>query len=157
MTTSAIRALKAAGIPHAVGRFDPALTAMEAAAALELPPAALLKTLACASMRGVVLVCLSADRTLDLAALRQALAEPRTALIGREALERMTGFRPGAVTPIPVPGERRFSVHLDRAALAFARVGVGAGEAGTEILLAPDDLVRATGATIAPLSEPPRL
>jgi len=144
MILPAIEALAELGAAHEVRRFDPALSAAEAAAALGLPPRALLKTLAVASMQGVTLCCLGSDRTLDL----DALGGGRMALVSREALPRMTGFAPGAVTPIPPRDGRRFPVLVDEAAMREPVVGVGAGEGGVELLLAPQDLVRATGARV---------
>lgn len=152
MSTPAIEVLEAAGIAHAVHRFDPSLDGAATAGALGLEPGQMLKTLAVASMPRVVLVCLGLDRRLDLTALRVLLGEPRTALIQAAALERMTGFQPGAVTPIAAAGARRFPVCLDREALDLGQVGVGAGEAGVEIVLAPADLAAVTNAKVAPLS-----
>ena len=148
MTLPAVQTLEALGLPHALGRFDPALSASEAAAMLGLPPAALLKTLAVASMQGVTLCCLGIDRQLDL----ERVGGGRIALVAAAALPRMTGFAAGAVTPIAGPGGRRFPVLLDEAALAQPLLGVGAGEAGVELLLGPDALLRATGAEVRRLS-----
>jgi Cys-tRNA(Pro)/Cys-tRNA(Cys) deacylase len=144
----AVETLTRMGVAFELRRLDPALEAAEAAAALGLPAGALLKTLAVASMQGVTLCCLGSDRTLDLA----ALGGGRLALVAREALKRMTGFEPGAVTPIPQPGGRRFPVVVDEAATAHAIVGVGAGEAGAELLLEPAELARATGARVLAVS-----
>jgi Cys-tRNA(Pro)/Cys-tRNA(Cys) deacylase len=152
MSTPAIETLRAAGIAHRVARFSPALDAAEAAAALGLPPAAMLKTLAAVSMPQVVLACLAIDRRLDLAALARHLGEPRTALVGAAALERMTGFAAGAVTPIPLAGGRRFRVLIDEAALAWPEIAVGAGAPGTEVLLKPAELVAVCDAGIAPIA-----
>jgi Cys-tRNA(Pro)/Cys-tRNA(Cys) deacylase len=148
MTLPAIETLGALGAAHEVRRFDPALDDAGAAAALGLPPGALLKTLAVASMQGVTLCCLGSDRRLDLG----RLGDGRIALVGRDALPRMTGFAAGALTPIAGPGGRRFPVRLDEAALDHSTVGVGAGEAGVELLLSPSQLIRATGAQVVALS-----
>ena len=148
MILPAIAALRALGAPHEVRRFDPALDAARAAAALGLPIAAVLKTLAVASMQGVTLCCVGADRRLDL----ERLGDSRSALVGPGALLRMTGFAPGAATPIAGPGARRFPVLLDEAAMAHRVVSVGAGEAGVELLLSPGDLVRATAARVQALA-----
>lgn len=144
MTLPAVRTLAALGLPHEVRRFSPELDVAEAAAALGLPLGAVLKTLAAASMEGVTLCCLGSDRRLDIA----QLGEGRIALVEREALLRMTGFAAGAVTPIPLPEGRRFAVVIDQAAMDYPLVGVGAGEAGVELLLSPRDLARACEATV---------
>jgi Cys-tRNA(Pro)/Cys-tRNA(Cys) deacylase len=148
MTLPAVATLDALGALHEVRRFDPALDAAAAALALGLPLPAILKTLAVASMQGVTLCCLGSDRQLDL----DSVGRGRIALVGRDALPRMTGFAAGAATPIAGPGGRRFPVLLDEAALAQPVVGVGAGEAGVELVLSPAELIRATGATVRALA-----
>lgn len=144
MTLPAIETLAALGVAHEVRRFPPEFDAPQAAAALGLPLGAVLKTLAVASMEGVVLCCLGSDRRLDVG----RLGEGRIALVSREAMPRMTGFAPGAATPIPPPQGRRFPVVIDEAAMDFPQVGVGAGEVGVELLLSPRDLARACDATV---------
>lgn len=68
-----------------------------------------------------------------------------------EIREFQTGYIRGGASPLG--GKKAYPVYLDQSALAFQRIGVSAGMRGMELLLAPQDLVRATRATVAPLGE----
>ena len=151
MTTPAAETLTQAGIAFETVQFDPSLDAKAAAAAIGLPLQAICKTLACVSMPRVVLVVLPTPARLDLEKLKSLSGEPRTAMIAAPAMGRMTGMQPGAVTPIPAPGGRRFEVYLDWSVMAHETVGIGAGATGVELLLSPQDLLAATDGQIADL------
>jgi Cys-tRNA(Pro)/Cys-tRNA(Cys) deacylase len=146
-----VRTLIDAGIRHRVHNYGADASMAQVAAELGLPPAALLKTIAVASMPAVVLACVPSDRRVDIDRLAAHLGEGRTVAMNVQALERMTGFQPGGVTPIPAPGGRRFRVVIDTSALGHAEVAVGAGM-GIEVVLAPADLVAVTRAEVAAIA-----
>lgn len=146
-----LQTLRAAGIEHKVQLYRRSESAAQVAAALGLAPRAMLKTIAFASMPEVVLACVPIDREVDVDALVAHLGEPRTMLLELAALERMTGFKAGGVTPIPSPGERRFRVVIDATAAKLAKVAVGAGS-GVEVMLDPADLIAVTGAEVAAIA-----
>jgi Cys-tRNA(Pro)/Cys-tRNA(Cys) deacylase len=52
----------------------------------------------------------------------------------------------------PLGQRRRLPVIVDASALEFPTVYCSGGRRGLEIELAPEDLVRATSATVAPIS-----
>jgi Cys-tRNA(Pro)/Cys-tRNA(Cys) deacylase len=63
------------------------------------------------------------------------------------AAERATGYVAGGISPL---GQRRaLPTVVDESALAFASIHVSAGRRGLELELAPEDLVRLTGARVA--------
>ena len=64
--------------------------------------------------------------------------------------QRATGYVLGGISPLGQ--KRRLTAVLDSSALAQDRVYVSAGRRGMEIVLAPSDLVRLTGARIASIS-----
>ena len=67
------------------------------------------------------------------------------------AAERATGYVAGGISPV---GQRkRLRVVIDASALGFGTVFCSAGRRGLEIELAPADLVRAAGATVAAISK----
>lgn len=153
MSNAVIHALEAAGIAHRLVRYDPALEPAAAAEGAGLSPDVACKTLAVASMPAVVLAVLPANARLDLTALCRHLAENRTMLIEPQALQRMTGFADGAVTPLPRAGARRFRVILEERAMALPELAVGGGEAGLGIVMTPAEFVRATDAEMAAIVE----
>jgi len=66
------------------------------------------------------------------------------------AAERATGYVAGGISPL---GQRkRLPTVLDTSAEGFDTVFCSAGRRGLEIELAPADLVRLTGAKVAPVS-----
>lgn len=147
--TAATRAVRAAGIPFRVHEYehDPraASYGLEAVEQLGIDPARVLKTLV-ADVDGTLTVCVvPAARRLDLGALgkRPRMAEPAAA-------QRATGYVVGGISPLGQ--RRRLATVVDESALAFETVHVSAGRRGLELELAPADLVRLTGARVAPVA-----
>ena len=84
---------------------------------------------------------------LDLKALAAAAGGKKAAMADVTAAERATGYVAGGISPV---GQRkRLPVVMDASALAHRTVFCSAGRRGLEIELAPADLVRAAGATVA--------
>jgi Cys-tRNA(Pro)/Cys-tRNA(Cys) deacylase len=64
--------------------------------------------------------------------------------------ERATGYVAGGISPLGQ--RRRLPTHVDASALDHDTILVSAGRRGLQIELDPRDLVRLTGARVAPLS-----
>ena len=145
--TPAVQAATRAGIEFElheysgveVGEGDYAVAVAEA---LGLPPERLFKTLI-ASVDGALQVfVVPADRQLDLRA-----AGKRVVLAKKAEAERATGYVIGGISPL---GQRkRIPTTVDETAFLYDTVLVSAGRRGLQIELAPDDLVRLTGARVA--------
>lgn len=155
--TPAVRAAARVGVPHQVLVYtpDPAASAygLDAAHALGVDPSHVYKTLV-ARLDGVgaplAVALVPADRQLDLKALADALGAKRAALADVDAAERATGYVIGGISPI---GQRRaHPTVLDAGARGLATIYVSAGKRGLELALAPDDLVRLTGARMAAIA-----
>jgi Aminoacyl-tRNA editing domain len=63
------------------------------------------------------------------------------------------GLKTGGISP--VGQKRRLPVVVDSSALELAAMFCSAGRRGLEIEIAPADLVRASGATVAPIATRP--
>jgi Cys-tRNA(Pro)/Cys-tRNA(Cys) deacylase len=88
--------------------------------------------------------------SLDLKALAAAVGGKRAAMADPAAAERTTGYVRGGISPL---GQRkRLPTVVDASAVTHPTVYVSAGRRGLELELDPDDLVRLTGATVAPLN-----
>jgi len=68
------------------------------------------------------------------------------------ATERATGYVAGGISPLAQ--RKRLPVVVDSSAESFVTVFCSAGRRGLEVELAPADLVRLTGARMAPIATP---
>ncbi len=127
------------------------MIALEAAAALNVAPARILKTLMVVlDAQQLVAALVPADRELDLKALAGTFGAKRAALAERRHAERATGYVKGGISPF---GRRQPSpVVVDVAARQHASVFVNGGRRGLEIELAPRDLIRALDARVAAIT-----
>jgi Cys-tRNA(Pro)/Cys-tRNA(Cys) deacylase len=149
--TRATVALSGAGVAFSEHpyRHDPAAVSygVEAAEALGLPPEQVFKTLLTRVDGRLVVGIVSVSDQLDLKALAAAVGGRKAALADRTDAERATGYVVGGISP--VGHRRRHPTVLDDSALAFDVVYVSGGRRGLDLGLAPDDLVRVTGAVVA--------
>jgi len=155
--TPALDALAAAGVPHAVRPYDhDAATSAEvgygeeAARALGADPAQVFKTLVATAGDGHVLAVVPVAARLDLKALARAAGAKRAAMAERADAERLTGSVIGGISPLG--GRTRLPVILDLSALGRPAILVSAGRRGLDVELAPQDLLRVTGGTAAPIA-----
>jgi Cys-tRNA(Pro)/Cys-tRNA(Cys) deacylase len=150
--TPATRAARHAGISFAVHeyRHDPSARSygLEAAEALGLPAARVLKTLVVQLDGGALAVCCApVDAEVDLKAVAAAAGAKRAVLAEAADAERATGYVVGGISPL---GQRRqLATIVDASALGNETIFVSAGRRGLEIELAPADLVRLTDAVTA--------
>jgi len=122
----------------------------EAAELLGLDPQRVFKTLV-AEVDGTLTVgVVPVSATLDLKALAGAVGGKRAKMADVAAAERTTGYVAGGISPL---GQRkRLPTVVDASAHEWDTVYCSGGRRGLEIELAPADLVRLTGATVAPIA-----
>lgn len=136
----------------AIGRKDNALSGnvgLQAAEALGVPGARLLKTLMVLVDDADACALVPADRELSTRKLAAALGGHSARLMAREQAERATGYVVGGISPFGQ--RRRIPVAIEEAALAQARVFVNAGRRGLQVKLAPDKIAQVLGAIVAPI------
>lgn len=151
--TTATIALERARIPFTVHEYehDPRHESygLEASAALGVPPGRVFKTLIADVDGNLVTAVVPVAGELDLKALAAAVGGKKAVMAGVAAAERATGYVAGGISPV---GQRkRLRVVLDASAMDGATMFCSAGRRGLEIELAPADLARAAGATVAPI------
>ena len=127
---------------------------MEAATALGLDPATVLKTLLvvldAAPRPGLGVAVLPVTHQLDLKATAQALGSKRASMADPRAAERSSGYVLGGISPI---GQRTaLPTVVDDSVVSLATVFVSGGRRGLDLGLSPADLVRLTGAVVAPVA-----
>jgi Cys-tRNA(Pro)/Cys-tRNA(Cys) deacylase len=153
--TPAIQAAKRAKVRFDVLEYahDPRSESygLEAAEALGVPAAAVFKTLVAVTESGRLVVgCVPVDKQLDLRALAAAVGAKRCEMAVVAAAERATGYVAGGISPL---GQRKsLPTVIDASAAGLEEVHVSAGRRGLEIRLAPADLARLAGATLAAIA-----
>jgi Cys-tRNA(Pro)/Cys-tRNA(Cys) deacylase len=152
--TRATQELSRKGIAYSVHsyahRSAVASYGAEAAAALQLPPEQVFKTLVASVDGDLTVAVVPVSSQLNLKALAAAVAGKRAEMAQPAAAERATGYVTGGISPIGQ--RRRLPVVLDSSALGWPAVYCSAGQRGLELELAPADLVRVTGAVVAPIA-----
>ena len=146
--TPATVALTRAGIGFTLHEYahDPrtASYGLEAADALGLDPARVLKTLMATVDGRLTVAVVPVAGQLDLKALARAVGGSRAAMAEKAAAERATGYVAGGISPV---GQRRpHPTVVDATALEHPTVFVSAGRRGLDLEIAPADLVRITNA-----------
>lgn len=152
-STPATLALQKAGVPFDLHEYDYDPNAerigMQAAEALGIAPARLLKTLMAKANDEIVCVLAPSNREVSLKKLASAAGARSAAMLGAVEAERVTGYHVGGISPFGQ--KKRARVFVEQSALAFPRVVVNGGRRGLQAELAPADLVRLLNATAAEL------
>lgn len=150
MKTNAIRVLDRLGIVYEIREYevDPDdLSAETVAAKVGMPPRQTFKTLvARGDRRGVVLAILPGDEELDLKALARLTGDRKVEMVPLKDVQGLTGYIRGGVTALAC--KKDYPVFADQSITQFDTISVSAGIRGAQILLAPQDYLRATKATL---------
>ena len=99
-----------------------------------------------------VLVMLGGDSNAISGHLKRAIGSRNIKLAGPESVKEATGYEIGSIPPFhwQPPGFRSF---IDAALMDEEVLGVGAGVWGQEIMISPQDLVKASQAVVVNLSQ----
>jgi|SRR6185312_11320578 len=149
--TPATLALQKAGVAFTAHEYDYDPNAkrigMQAAEALNIEPARLLKTLITRAGDEVICVLVPSDREVNLKRLASAAKAKSAVMLGAQEAERVTGYHVGGISPL---GQKKhLRVFIEKSALSFDRVVLNGGRRGLQIELAPDDLVQVLDAKAA--------
>jgi Cys-tRNA(Pro)/Cys-tRNA(Cys) deacylase len=154
MKTNAARILDSLGIRYELREYevDPDdLSAETVAAKLGMPLEQVWKTLVARGDRnGICLAVVPAGAQLDLKALARLTGDRKTDTVPLKEVQPLTGYIRGGVTALGA--KRAYPVYADETIELFDRIAVSAGVRGTQILIAPADYLRATGATVGAIA-----
>jgi Cys-tRNA(Pro)/Cys-tRNA(Cys) deacylase len=149
MKTNATRQLDKLGIAYELREYevDPDdLSAIKVASQIGLPANQVFKTLvAKGDLHGIVLAVVPGDLEVDLKALARLSGNRKAELVPVSQLRQLTGYVRGGVTALAC--KRNYPVYLDESAGLYHIISISAGVRGTQILLAPQDYIKATTAT----------
>ncbi len=152
--TPATVALTAAGVPFVPRAYDhdprAAAFGLEAAEKLGVEPERVFKTLLASVDGALVVGIVPVAEQLDLKALAQAVGGKRAEMADPALAERKTGYVVGGISPI---GQKTaLPTVLDETAILFESILVSGGRRGFDLELAPDDLLRVTAGSYAPIA-----
>jgi Cys-tRNA(Pro)/Cys-tRNA(Cys) deacylase len=153
--TNAVRLLETLNIPFELRDYevDPDdLAAETVAAKIGMPPEQVFKTLVARGDRnGVCLAVIPGNSLLDLKALARATGDRKIDTVPLAEVQPLTGYIRGGVTALGC--KKDYPVWIDETAQLFDVISISAGVRGTQILLAPDDYLRAVSAQYAPIAK----
>lgn len=154
MKTNAARILDALGVPYTLREYevDPEdLSAESVALKIGLPAEQVFKTLVVrGERRGVMLAVVPGDAELDPKALARLAGDSRVETVPLKEVQPLTGYVRGGVTVFGC--KKDYPVFCDETAILFDLISVSAGARGTQILLHPEDYLRACRAGVGAIA-----
>lgn len=155
MKTNAVRILDNLGITYELREYevDPEdLSAETVAAKIGFPLEQVFKTLvARGDKNGVCLAVVPGDMQLDLKALAKLSNNRSVDTVALKEVQPLTGYIRGGVTALAC--KKDYPVYADENMYLFDIISISAGQRGTQILLAPDDYIKAVNATVGLISK----
>ncbi len=159
--TNAARLLDSLGIAYEVQTYemDPDdLSAISVARKIGMPAEQVFKTLLTRAATGAgqreathFFAVIPGDSELDLKKLAHAASVKKVELALLKDVEPLTGYVRGGVTVMAA--RTAFPAYADETIELHDVVSVSAGQRGTQLVLAPADYLRATGAILADLTK----
>ena len=148
MKTNAARFLDSLGIHYETREYevDPEdLSAVSVAAKVGLPPEQVFKTLLLTGGKGEYLFAVvPGDSEVDMKKLARAAGLRKVEMVHLKEVQPLTGYIRGGVT---VFGARKaYPVYVDETVILFDAITVSAGMRGCQIVIAPEDYIRAAKA-----------
>ena len=146
--TNAVRILEEAGIAFDLREYpvDPNdLSAETVAAKIGMPLEQVFKTLVVKGDRnGICLAVIPGSTELDLKALARLTGDRKVELAPLKEVQPITGYIRGGVTALAC--KKNYPVYLDETAILLDLISVSAGMRGIQIVLNPEDYIRAVNA-----------
>jgi len=116
------------------------------------PPEQVFKTpVARGDKHGICLAVEPGDGELDLKVLAKATGDKKIDTVPLKEVEPLTGYIRGGVTALAC--KKPYPVYLDETAHLFDVISILAGMRGLQVLLVPDDYIRAVDATVVAIAK----
>ena len=153
--TNAVRFLDRLGIKYELREYevDPDdLSAGTVAAKTGIPPEQLFKTLAVQGDRnGIYLAVIPATEELDFKALAHQTGDRKVDMVPLKEVQAATGYIRGGVTALAC--KKDYPIYVDELAEICDVISVSAGMRGLQVLLAPEDYIRAVRAKVVAITK----
>jgi len=168
MKTNGARFLESLGIPFELLEYevDPEdLSATTVAEKIGMPPEQVFKTLLTTEVpadrsssggwptdgRGeYVFAVVPGNAELDFKKLARAAGLRKAEMAPLKDVQPLTGYIRGGVTIFGA--KKAYPVYVDETAILFEKISVSAGTRGTQVILTPDDYLRAAAAVGVPVA-----
>ncbi len=153
MKTNGARFLESLGIAFEIREYevDPDnLSAIAVAKKIGMPPEQVFKTLLTTGGPGAyVFAVIPGNAELDFKKLARSAGLRKAEMVPLKDVQPLTGYVRGGVTVFGV--RKPFPVFVDETAILFDCISVSAGTRGTQLILSPDDYLRAAKALDVPV------
>lgn len=144
--TNAMRILDRLKLPYTLNSYEckEFIDGVHIANMLGQDPAQSFKTLVCSGKGGGYYVfVLPVARELDLKKAARAVGAKAVELLPVKEINAVTGYIRGGCTAIGM--KKQYPTVIDQSAGEFDRIIISGGRIGSQIFLAPDDFIKATG------------
>jgi Cys-tRNA(Pro)/Cys-tRNA(Cys) deacylase len=152
--TNVMRILDSLGIRYETASYpvgDDHVDAVTAAQELGVNPEVVWKTLVAHDEHNAPQVfCIPSPAELNLKKAARAVGAKKIELVSLRDLTPLTGYVRGGCSPIGM--KKSYPTWLEETAALFPRIYVNAGMRGLQVIVAPEDLIRATNAKTADLT-----
>lgn len=152
--TNAARILDGLGIDYEIKTYavdENDLSAVHVAQISGLAIEMIFKTLvARGDKTGIIMAVIGGGDELDLKALARVSGNKSVEMIALKELLPLTGYVRGGCSPLGA--KKNYPVYLDSRALTLDKISISAGLRGMQLVLKPQDLIKAVNATVAELS-----
>ena len=154
MKTNAARILDRLGIRYELRTYEVDLEDLSAetvAAKVGLPLEQVWKTLVARGDRnGVCLALIAGSARLDCKGLAKLAGDRSTDTVALKEVQPLTGYIRGGVTALAC--KKDYPVYVDETVALFDTISISAGVRGTQILISPNDYLRATQAVVGAIA-----
>ena len=151
--TNAARILDNLKIPYEIKTYEvdeDDLSAVHVAETAGIDISTVFKTLVTRGDKtGILMAVINGNDEINLKHLAKASGNKSVEMIALKELLPLTGYVRGGCSPLGA--KKDYPVFLDSKALTHEKISISAGQRGMQLILSPQDLVKATNATVAEL------
>ena len=147
MKTNGARYLEGLGIAFELREYevDPEdLSAITVAKKIGMPPEQVFKTLLTVGEGRHIFAVVPGDAELDFKKLARAAGLRKAEMVSLKDVQPLTEYIRGGVTIFGA--KKAFPVYVDETVVLFDKISVSAGARGTQLILSPEDYLRAAAA-----------
>jgi Cys-tRNA(Pro)/Cys-tRNA(Cys) deacylase len=152
--TNAVRILDGLKIDYELREYtvdENDLSAETVAAKIGLPLLQVFKTLVVRGDKtGVLMACIPGGKELDLKTLAAVSGNKKADLVPVKEVQSLTGYIRGGVSPVGV--KKAYPLFIDESIRQWPFISISAGVRGCQVLVAPDDLLKAVAGSICNIS-----